>query len=135
MQYYQIKLSLDKQVFSPKNIVAEKDPNTDLLDSKLFELEKFQLNLIKKIKEVFEFTDKLKILSNDKKLSRKKSELVNTAIKELVTEDGPYMQPMLIDQFIYLYNMVSKADQILGKDAYDRFEELNSQFKKIKKII
>ncbi len=132
---YQIKLSLDKQVFSAKNIVAEKDPNTDLLDSKLFELEKFQLNLIKKIKEVFEFTDKLKVLLNDKKLSRKKSELVDSAIKELLTEDGPYMQPMLIDQFKYLYNMVSKADQILGKDAYDRFDELNSQFKKIKKII
>ena len=61
--------------------------------------------------------------------------MIKSYDKELLTEDGPYMQPMLIDQFKYLYNMVSKADQILGKDAYDRFDELNSQFKKIKKII
>ena len=131
---YQIKLSLDKEVFLPKNIVVEKDPNSDVLDSKLFELEKFQLNLIKKIKEVIQFADKVKLLSNDKKLSRKKYELVNTVLKDLITDEGPYMQPMLIDQFKYLYNMVSKADQILGKDAYDRLDELNNQFEKLKKF-
>ena len=52
----------------------------------------------------------------------------------MITDEGPYMQPMLIDQFKYLYNMVSKADQILGKDAYDRLDELNNQFEKLKKF-
>ena len=97
-------------------------------------LEKFQLKLIKKIKEAIQFADKLVILSNDKKISRKKSELLNEIIKDLVTEDGPYMQPMLIDQLKYLYNMVSRADQILGKDAYNRFDELINQFERLKKI-
>ena len=111
-----------------------KNPNSDVLNSKLVELEKFQLKLIKKIKEAIQFADKLVILLNDKKISRKKSESLNEIIKDLVTEDGPYMQPMLIDQLKYLYNMVSRADQILGKDAYNRFDELINQFEKLKKI-
>ena len=41
------------------------------------------------------------------------------------------MQPMLIDQFKYLYRMVTEADQVLGKDAYDRFKELSLQLEKI----
>ena len=42
------------------------------------------------------------------------------------------MQPMLIDQLKYLYNMVSRADQVLGKDAYNRFEELSNEFDRIR---
>ena len=111
-----------------------KNPNSYVQNSKLVELEKFQLKLIKKIKEAIQFADKLVILSNDKKISRKKCESLNEIIKDLVSEDGPYMQPMLIDQLKYLYNMVSRADQILGKDAYNRFDELINQFERLKKI-
>ena len=131
---YQIQLSLDNEVFLKNNLEVYKNPNSDVLNSKLVELEKFQLKLIKKIKEAIQFADKLVTLSNDKKISRKKSELLNEIIRDLVTEDGPYMQPMLIDQLKYLYNMVSKADQILGKDAYNRFDELINQFERLKKI-
>ena len=131
---YQIQLSLDNEVFLKNNLEVYKNPNSDVLNSKLVELEKFKLKLIKKIKEAIQFADKLVILSNDKKISRKKSESLNEIIKDLVTEDGPYMQPMLIDQLKYLYNMVSRADQTLGKDAYNRFDELINQFEKLKKI-
>ena len=131
---YQIQLSLDNEVFLKNNLEVYKNPNSDVLNSKLVELEKFQLKLIKKIKEAIQFADKLVTLSNDKKISRKKSELLNEIIRDLVTEDGPYMQPMLIDQLKYLYNMVSRADQILGKDAYNRFDELINQFERLKKI-
>ena len=41
------------------------------------------------------------------------------------------MQPMLIDQYRYLYNMVNQADQVLGKDAYDRYKELNLELERI----
>ena len=49
----------------------------------------------------------------------------------LETKDGNYMQPMLIDQLKYLYNMISRADQVLGKDAYNRYKELSLQLEKI----
>ncbi|MGI9175012.1 MAG: hypothetical protein ACR2GR_06810, partial [Rhodothermales bacterium] len=48
--------------------------------------------------------------------------------KTLVTsEKGSYPQPMLIDQLEYLYGMTTRADQQLGQDAFNRFEELRGQ--------
>ena len=51
---------------------------------------------------------------------------------ELVTQNGRYMTPMLIDQIRYLSSMIDKADQRPGKDAYLRLEELNSRFEALK---
>ena len=48
--------------------------------------------------------------------------------KEFVTNDGPYPQPMLIDQTRYLASMINRVDQEPGEDAYLRYEELLSQF-------
>jgi hypothetical protein len=45
----------------------------------------------------------------------------------LVTEEGRYPQPMLVDQLEYLYNMTSDADQKVGADAHDRFAELERE--------
>jgi photosystem II stability/assembly factor-like uncharacterized protein len=42
----------------------------------------------------------------------------------MVTEEGRYPQPMLIDQFEYLYDMLDGADQKIGADAHERFGEL-----------
>lgn len=49
------------------------------------------------------------------------------AIKQaLVTADGRYMTPMLVDQLEYLYSMLNRADQQPGNDAYLRYGELNA---------
>jgi photosystem II stability/assembly factor-like uncharacterized protein len=45
----------------------------------------------------------------------------------LVTKDGRYQQPMLIDQLEYLSNMTGRADQRPGADAYVRLEELKQE--------
>jgi hypothetical protein len=51
-----------------------------------------------------------------------------TAIKkELVTAPIRYSQPMLVDQFQYLYSNLNRADQKPGQDAVDRYEELMKQ--------
>ncbi|MBN2245415.1 MAG: hypothetical protein JW755_06190 [Candidatus Aminicenantes bacterium] len=44
----------------------------------------------------------------------------------LETAEGPYPEPKLIDQINYLYNMLDRADQRPGRDAYQRFEELTA---------
>jgi photosystem II stability/assembly factor-like uncharacterized protein len=44
---------------------------------------------------------------------------------KLVTAEGRYQQPMLIDQLSYLYRMLDRADQKPGRDAYRRLDELN----------
>jgi hypothetical protein len=51
---------------------------------------------------------------------------------ELVTAEGRYMTPMLIDQIRYLSSMIDRADQIPGEDAYLRFEELKNRFEALK---
>ena len=52
---------------------------------------------------------------------------VDALHSELVTaEDGSYPPPMLIDQLEYLSYMTTSADQKLGQDAFDRFEELDA---------
>jgi hypothetical protein len=45
--------------------------------------------------------------------------------KELITSKSvAYSQPMLIDQISYLREMLNTADQLPGKDAYERFKSL-----------
>jgi hypothetical protein len=44
--------------------------------------------------------------------------------KQLTTQEGRYMRPMLLDQLRYLASMLDRADQKPGKDAYERYEEL-----------
>ena len=48
-----------------------------------------------------------------------------TQLKEiLVQSKGRYTQPKLISQISYLYGIVNRADQMPGKDAFDRYDEL-----------
>jgi hypothetical protein len=42
-----------------------------------------------------------------------------------------YSQPMLIDQILYLREMLNTADQLPGKDAFDRFKELNMELENL----
>jgi hypothetical protein len=35
-----------------------------------------------------------------------------------------YPQPMLIDQFLYLYRMITQSDQRVGRDGFERYSEL-----------
>ncbi|UCG26954.1 MAG: hypothetical protein JSV24_08225 [Bacteroidales bacterium] len=63
---------------------------------------------------------------NKQDLNSKDSQLEQME-KLLVTAEGSYMKPMLIDQIRYLASMIDRADQRPGKDAYERFEELRKQ--------
>jgi len=56
---------------------------------------------------------------------------INEVLAGLETEAGTYMPPMLTDQLSYLYNMISQADQVPGKEAEDRFRELNDRYSAI----
>ena len=53
---------------------------------------------------------------------------IDETLAALVTAEGTYMQPMLIAQISYLYNMISDADQQPGQEAIDRFNVLTEQF-------
>lgn len=46
--------------------------------------------------------------------------------------DVIYPRPRLVGQISYLYNMLNTADQKPGKDAYDRFKELQARYEAVK---
>jgi photosystem II stability/assembly factor-like uncharacterized protein len=45
--------------------------------------------------------------------------------KKLISDPGRYTQPMIINQLEYLYSGLTRADQMPGQDAYQRYEVLN----------
>lgn len=61
-----------------------------------------------------------------------RKETLEVLLAGIKTEEGIYMQPMLADQLRYLYNMLGDADQLPGRDAYDRFDELRAQLAALK---
>lgn len=61
-----------------------------------------------------------------------KSKMLKDTLNKLKTSKGIYMQPKLTDQISYLNGMINRADQLPGKDAYDRYEELVMAMKEIK---
>ena len=110
---------------------VEKDPNTEISQDVFVEVEQFQLKLINKIREATRISNEIKSLKLSKNLKKNKLQGLDAILEKLETKEGDYMQPMLIDQFKYLYSMVTEADQVLGKDAYDRYKELSLQLEKI----
>ena len=85
--------------------------------------------------EIRDFMTDVRLFENrvSKMLEKKpKNKKLISLDKELNTKEGTYMQPMLIDQIRYLQSMLSRADQKPGKDAYDRLEELKTEFNLLK---
>ena len=59
-------------------------------------------------------------------------ETVTAAIEQLKNAEGAYPQQMLVAQISYLYNMVTGADQIIGQDVLERYDELRRLLTAIK---
>jgi photosystem II stability/assembly factor-like uncharacterized protein len=51
---------------------------------------------------------------------------------KLVNAGGRYPTPMLADQISFLYSMTQAADQQLGRDVYERYDELTGQLAALK---
>ncbi|MBI2222396.1 MAG: hypothetical protein HYU53_14460 [Acidobacteria bacterium] len=50
----------------------------------------------------------------------------------LVSAPGPYPQPMLIDQLSNIARMAGQADQKVGRDAYQRFDDVMKELSALK---
>lgn len=54
--------------------------------------------------------------------------LINEILPQIKTDDQIYPMPMLEEQVSYLANMISDADQLPGKEAENRFSELQGLY-------
>lgn len=99
-----------------KAIIKEQIAFSQKVRDLLSEARQLEADLEKKVKHKAEDADQAK-----------------ETLKQLQAEDITYPMPKLIDQINYLYRMTVSTDQIMGKDAIDRYEELKKQFEELKK--
>jgi hypothetical protein len=89
-----------------------------------------QVTLALKVRDAFS-NARLAAAKVEKALAERPSDSTLLAIKQqLITEPPPYPQPMIVDQFEYLYENLQRADQRPGRDAYERYEALNDALQK-----
>lgn len=69
---------------------------------------------------------KLQKMKDKSSEDKKQLEETNKLISLLQTKEGIYEKPQLIAQISYLYNQLTDADQLPGKETIDRYEELLS---------
>ncbi|TJY33367.1 hypothetical protein [Pontimicrobium aquaticum] len=66
------------------------------------------------------------------KAKAERLEQIEKTLKQLQNAKGAYPQQMMLSQMSYLLNMISRADQLPGEEAKNRYEELVMQFNKLK---
>ncbi|MEJ2162641.1 MAG: hypothetical protein P8X60_04795, partial [Robiginitalea sp.] len=99
----------------------------------------FQLKIRDKISETLRLEEAIEkeiaTLEEDASEQAKEGRLqtLKATLAEIKTAEGIYMQPMLADQWQYLYYMMGQADQLPGKDALDRYDELSAGLEDLKK--
>ena len=77
---------------------------------------------------------KILVLVKENKASETQKELdkqLSLLEDQLITKEGHYQKPVLIDQLNYLRQLLDQADQRPGKDAVDRYVELKLLTEKI----
>ena len=125
---YRVDFNIDGVSYSQEFKVLP-DPRLDDLSKKDYK-EQEELLL-----EIRDFMSEVRLFESEvesKLEKRKNNKNLNLVSKELNTQEGTYMRPMLIDQIRYLQSMLSRADQKPGNDAYSRLDELKIQFKLLK---
>ncbi|MEL7001548.1 MAG: hypothetical protein AAFN93_02305 [Bacteroidota bacterium] len=94
----------------------------------LSEAKRLAMATQKKLKELKAKSKTSDMSDEDKNLH----EELKSMKKKLITEQGIYPQPMLVDQIAYLYYLSNGASQKPGKDALDRYDELKAQLDTIR---
>tara|TARA_Y100000590_G_scaffold62948_1_gene67440 strand:+ start:4569 stop:7544 length:2976 start_codon:yes stop_codon:yes gene_type:complete len=125
---YKVVLTIDGKSFT-ENFEIMSDPRIEDLTYEIYEEQE------RVLLEIRDFMTDVRVFENEvsKMLEKKpKNKNLISLDKKLNTNEGTYMQPMLIDQIRYLQSMLSRADQKPGKDVYNRLRELKLEFNLLK---
>lgn len=135
---YTVKLTLGSQTLeAPFEIVMDPRVRDEgLTEADINEQWAMQLrvrDLHAEAREFQEVLDKEAQSLQGKTEQQKRLEFVNSLLKKIKNDDGAYPQEMLLSQIAYLYYMVNGADQLVGKDAKDRYTALVTELENLKK--
>lgn len=127
---YTVELTVDSVVLS-QTFELQMDPRNEKVNITADHISQqvdFQINM----RDLLSEANKLEAEIEEKKKKDKENKQLDAVLAQLKTAKGIYMKPMLIDQISYINYMLSGADQVPGKDAYDRYEELKAELDKLK---
>ncbi|NAS30676.1 hypothetical protein GTQ40_06810 [Flavobacteriaceae bacterium R38] len=135
---YTVKLTVeDKTITQNFEIVVDPRVKAEGMTEALFEKQQeMQQNILTLLSEARQLQNRLE--REAKKLKAKEGkandrlELIKTALKQLKNDEGAYPQQMLVAQISYIYNIVNGADQAIGVDVAERYDELMTDFTAIK---
>jgi hypothetical protein len=137
---YTLQLTVDDQVVTQKLELIQDPRQADHItlsdlqaQSQLLKEVSALLSQARKMEDDLDKEMKiLKAKKSDAAEDKSRIDLVKKVLADLKTEEGTYMQPMLVDQISYLYSLLSETDQLPGKDAINRYHELKGQLETIK---
>ena len=128
---YKVVMQIDDKKFE-RNFSVLADPRlSHINDDTYVEQENFLLETTALLSDLRQFEFKLNNELNNNELNNNNNKRIKQLklIKNKISiKEGPYMQPMLINQLSYLMSMLSRADQKPGNDAYIRLDEIKSKF-------
>lgn len=140
---YSVRLTVDGQVFET-SFVLRADPRLameDITDDQISRQVDLELELVALLSQARRLEDDLQTQREVLESKQTDGELVaaeaaklariNGVLAGLETEKGSYMPPMLSAQLLYLYDMISSADQVPGEEAENRYRELQDRFSEI----
>ncbi|MBL7848875.1 MAG: hypothetical protein JNL40_15510 [Cyclobacteriaceae bacterium] len=139
---YEVRLTVDQQVFSQPLVILA-DPRVkgkvSTEDMKAQEQLVFEVNVVldstkrvadkikKQRKEIASLVKAGKASDSQVALDRSLLRIEDL----LVTKEGAYETPRLIDQLNYLRQQLDQADQRPGRDLYQRYDELKAEAWKV----
>lgn len=133
---YTLRLTVDGTSYE-QSLEVMVDPRVLESGVSLADIEK-QVTLQRSIRELLSESRKLEVaIANEitqmeeNRAPASDLDAKRASLSKLMTKVGTYEQPMISDQLAYLYRMLNNADQIPGKDAYDRFDYLKSELEKV----
>ncbi|WP_297794255.1 hypothetical protein [uncultured Eudoraea sp.] len=134
---YTIKLTIDDKILA-QTFEIKVDPRVEesgISEEIIGKQVRFQLNILDLLNRALSMAEDLeeqkKTLEANGKT--KEAEQISVILESLNTREGIYQQPMLISQIKYLYNMMNKADQEIGKDALERYTTLQNNLEELQK--
>ncbi|MBS9463504.1 hypothetical protein KIM67_13885 [Flagellimonas sp. 389] len=130
---YTVKLTMGNQSMTQDfEILVDPRVKTEGMTEQLFEkqhdVQQKVLVLLNEARLLQDSLEKESKKLKDREENAERLEQIKAALKQLKNDEGAYPQQMLVAQISYIYNMVNGADQVIGKDVMERYDELKTDF-------
>ena len=132
---YTAKLTVDKEILlQPFEILVDPRLQKEGIDKIIInEHLTFENKVLELLTEARKFQSQLE--KEIKKSTGNKKASLEQTLKEIKNEEEAYPQQMLVDQILYLSNIVGGVDKVPGNEEVERFKDLRQQIQSVKQQV